>query len=71
MKILTNIFTKKKGRKLYSIIVTEEMLESLERNKPSGGWYREYCLNSELFKNRVCKQDKRKYKSGYRCSCFS
>lgn len=69
-KIITNLFQQKKGNKLYSILVTDEMLNSLKDNMPSGGWYKDFCMNSELFQNRVCKQDKRKYKKGYRCPCF-
>lgn len=70
MKLITNLFKKPVGKKLYSVIVTEAMLQCLEDNKPSGGWYKEYCMNSQLFKARKCPQDGRKYKKGQMCPCF-
>lgn len=69
-QLIKNLFGSKRGRKLYSVIATPEMLDCLEKHKPSGGWYHEYCMNSQFFKNRKCKQDGKKYKSGYKCPCF-
>ena len=59
-----------KMKKYFTILVTQEMMESLEGSKPSGGWFNELCMNSKLFKSRKCRKDKKRYKAGILCPCF-
>lgn len=68
--IIENPFKKRKQVKLYTIVATDKMLDFLKENQPSGGWFREFCMNSDLFRNRTCPVDKKKYKKGYKCPCF-
>ena len=37
---------------------------------PSGGYLGEYCKNSALFTDRVCKTDGKDYQDGQLCPCF-
>ena len=62
----------KRGRKpLYTIVVNRKFLEkNIRYGVPSGGFNREFCLNSQFFKDRICKQDGKKYRGGERCPCF-
>ncbi|GIW70278.1 MAG: hypothetical protein KatS3mg101_1025 [Patescibacteria group bacterium] len=60
----------KKRKRLYTVLLTEDQLKFLMKYCPSGGWFGEYCKNSELFKDRVCKQNGAKYKAGEVCVCF-
>jgi hypothetical protein len=41
-----------------------------KKDAPSGGNFDEYCKNSALFKERVCKQDNKPYENGEICPCF-
>lgn len=63
----------KRGREpLYTIVVNRKFLEEkVEHGVPSGGFNKEFCLNSQLFKKRICKQDGKEYQAGERCSCFT
>ena len=63
----------KRGRKpLYTIVVNRRFLEKrVEFGVPSGGFNKEFCFNSQLFKKRICKQDGKEYQAGEMCILLS
>ena len=70
IKTIIRRFILKRSERLYSVLLTEKQLKFLEINMPSGGWHREFCLNSEVFKKRKCKSDGKQYQADEVCSCF-